>query len=239
MKRNKKRFAAILAAMIVAASATTTAFAATANLSSVLELAIRASATALTISEVAPQSTPAATPSAPAASAAPSTPAATPSTGTATSGYIGEAKAKQIAMNHAGVSNPNFVQAKLDYEDGVVVYDVEFYSGNKEYDYEINATTGAIVSYDYDIENYAIPGGTTTTTAPSASGTISAEKAKQIALSHAGVSASNAYAMKVGMDYEHGVQIYEIDFKSGYMEYEYDINAQTGAILKAESDYDD
>ncbi len=40
------------------------------------------------------------------------------------------------------------------------------------------------------------------------------------------------------MDYEYGMQIYEIDFKSGYMEYEYDINAKTGAILKAKRDWD-
>lgn len=40
-------------------------------------------------------------------------------------------KAKEIAMAHAGVSagSVSFVKAKLDTEDGVKVYDIEFYSG--------------------------------------------------------------------------------------------------------------
>ena len=38
------------------------------------------------------------------------------------------------------------MQVKLDRDDGQLVYDVEFYAGNTEYDYEINATTGKIIS---------------------------------------------------------------------------------------------
>lgn len=33
-------------------------------------------------------------------------------------------------------------RVKLDYDDGILSYDVEFYSGNKEYDYEIDANSG-------------------------------------------------------------------------------------------------
>ena len=150
-------------------------------------------------------------------------------------GDIGVAKAKQIALSHAGVSNVSIHRITKDYDDGVPVYEVEFYVGNKEYDYEINAITGAIISYDQDIEGYTPP----TSTTPPATGDIGVAKAKQIALSHAGVSASSAYAMEVGMDYERGVKIYEVDFKSGRMEYSYDINAATGAIISSERDYDD
>ena len=54
---------------------------------------------------------------------------------------IGAGKAKTIALNHAGVSASNavFLHAKLDYDDGRRTYEVEFYSGSKEYDYEIDA----------------------------------------------------------------------------------------------------
>ena len=149
-----------------------------------------------------------------------------------TSGDIGVEKAKEIAMSHAGVSagSVSFVKAKLDYEDGVKVYDIEFYSGNVEYDYEINAATGAIVSFDQDIENYAIP------TQAATSG-ISADRAKQIALSHAGVS--GASFTKVELDTDDGVRVYEIEFKVGNVEYDYDIDATSGAILSSSSEIDD
>ena len=149
-----------------------------------------------------------------------------------TSGDIGVEKAKEIAMSHAGVSagSVSFVKAKLDYEDGVKVYDIEFYSGNVEYDYEINAATGAIVSFDQDIENYAIP------TQAATSG-ISADRAKQIALSHVGVS--GASFTKVELDTDDGVRVYEVEFKVGNVEYDYDIDASSGAILSSSSEIDD
>ncbi len=66
--------------------------------------------------------------------------------------------AKQIALAHAGVqeSDTAFLWVEADYEDGVPVYDVEFYvaSTHSEYDYEIDAATGEIRSFDYDAENY-------------------------------------------------------------------------------------
>ncbi len=75
----------------------------------------------------------------------------------ANSSYIGLEKAKSIALKDAGVSGVTVVKAKLDYENGVRVYDVEFYKGNVEYDYEIDAATGKILEKDRDIENYSIP----------------------------------------------------------------------------------
>lgn len=44
---------------------------------------------------------------------------------------------------------------------------------------------------------------------------------------------------KVELDYDDGIAIYEIEIRNGYMEYNIEINARTGAILKFESDYDD
>ena len=42
---------------------------------------------------------------------------------------------------------------KLDTEDGIKVYDVEFYKGNVEYSYEIDAKTGKIVEKDVEMED--------------------------------------------------------------------------------------
>lgn len=150
-----------------------------------------------------------------------------------TGDYIGQEKAKSIALNHAGVSASavSFVKVELGYDDGRMEYEVEFWSGNKEYDYDIDAVTGAIRSYDYDIENYEIPGSS------SQSGNyIGQEKAKTIALNHAGVSTSAASFVKVELDYDDGRAEYEVEFWSGNKEYDYSIDALTGEIRSY--DYD-
>ena len=115
---------------------------------------------------------------------------------------------------------------------------MEFYSGNVEYDYDIDAVSGAIVSADKDIENYVIPAQPSTEAPTKAQASeISVEKAKQIALSHAGVS--SARFTKAKIDYENGVKVYEIEFKVGNMEYEYDINVVNGAIVSSSAEIDD
>lgn len=149
------------------------------------------------------------------------------------SGDIGAEKAKQIALNHAGLkaADVTFIKADLDYDDGRRVYDVEFYSGNKEYDYEIDAATGSIVSYDYDVEQY-VPGQ------PS-SGDIGVEKAKQIALNHAGLKAADVTFIKADTDYDDGRKVYDVEFYSGNKEYDYEIDAATGTILSYDYEAED
>lgn len=144
---------------------------------------------------------------------------------------IGAEKAKEIALQHAGVSASNavFVKAERERDDGRLTYDVDFYAGNKEYDYEILAADGTILSYDADIEGYRIPSS-------SSSSNIGAEKAKQIALQHAGLSASDVNFVKVEFDYDDGRAEYEIEFHHNFREYEYTIDAASGTILEAERD---
>ena len=45
--------------------------------------------------------------------------------------------------------------------------------------------------------------------------------------------------MDIELDDEDGILVYEVEFKSGNMKYDYEINAATGAILKHESELDD
>ena len=145
-------------------------------------------------------------------------------------------KAKKIALGDAKLAEKDvtFVKVELEFEDNRLVYDVEFYSGNVEYDYDIDAVSGAIVSADRDIENYVIPAQPSTEAQATE---ISVEKAKQIALSHAGVG--SARFTKAKIDYENGVKVYEIEFKVGNMEYEYDINVVNGAIVSSSAEIDD
>ncbi|MBE6072332.1 MAG: peptidase [Clostridium butyricum] len=153
-------------------------------------------------------------------------------------------KAKEIALNHAGLSanQVSFVKSELDNDDGIQKYEIEFHNNNTEYDYEINAANGEILSYDHDIENYN-NGNTTNNNGTNNSGSnstttntnnISVEKAKEIALNHAGLSANQVSFEKSELENDNGVQEYDIEFHYNNKEYSYKINANTGAILSYE-----
>ena len=146
-------------------------------------------------------------------------------------------KAKKIALGDAKLAEKDvtFVKVELEFENNRLVYDVEFYSGNIEYDYDIDAVTGEIVSSDFDIENYSIP--TETIQQETETAGIGVEKAKEIALAHAGVG--SARFTKAKIDYENGIKVYEIEFKVGNMEYEYDINVSNGDIISSSAEIDD
>ena len=147
-------------------------------------------------------------------------------------------EAKRIALTHAKLAEKDVTFVKVELEDNNrCEYDIDFYSGNVEYDYEIDTVSGAILSTDRDIENYVIPTQPSTATANTQTSEISVERAKQIALSHAGVG--SARFKKAKLDYENGVRVYEIEFKVGNLEYEYDINVSNGAIVSSSVEVDD
>ena len=68
---------------------------------------------------------------------------------------IDEAKALQIALDDAQVSEADITNKRvsLEFDDGVQEYEVDFYVGNQEYDYDIDAKTGAIRSKDMDVDD--------------------------------------------------------------------------------------
>lgn len=178
---------------------------------------------------------------APAVSAQPDT--AQPNTNQ-TAGEITVEEAKTIALNHAGLTADavTFVQAKQDYDDGRLVYEIEFVttSGNGylEYDYEIDAATGSILSYDYDAESYT-PQLTTTTPSTATGALIDEATAKLTAVNQVpGASTSDIYEWK--LDYDDGRWEYEGKIIYNQMEFEFTIDAATGAVIEwdAESIYD-
>ena len=71
------------------------------------------------------------------------------------------------------------------------------------------------------------------------SGGISKEKALAESLKHAGLSRDQIdFVKRVEPDWEHGRKVYEIKFYQGNMEYEYEVDAENGRILKADRDWD-
>lgn len=67
---------------------------------------------------------------------------------------------------------------------------------------------------------------------------VTLEKAKQIALKHAELTASQVVFTKAKLETDDGVRMYEIDFSHNSWEYEYEIHAGTGAVLKVDKDED-
>ena len=67
---------------------------------------------------------------------------------------------------------------------------------------------------------------------------IGESKAKEIALQHAGVNASQVPWIIVQQDYEHGLLEYDVKFFAGSTEYDCEIGAVTGAIVDWDADWD-
>ena len=163
---------------------------------------------------------------------------------------IGMDAARTAAEEYAGTTAVDSVTAEVDSEldEFPAHYEVELHTAWGEFEYLVDAYTGKVISGQKDLLTTAsTPSTPNVTTKPSdqkpdPSGTaqdIGYAKAKSIALNHAGVSENEAYDMDIELDDEDGILVYEVEFKSGNMEYDYEINAATGAILKHESELDD
>ncbi len=147
----------------------------------------------------------------------------------AVSGEITEEEAKAIAFQNAQVipEEVTAIRVKRDIDDGIPVYDVEFYVQNKEYDYEIQAADGAILSVDYDVEEDF-------QTSANTAGVISEAEAKQIILNR--LPEATEQNIYIRLDTDDGMQEYEGEVVVNNTKYEFEINAQTGEITNWEQD---
>ena len=170
--------------------------------------------------------------------------AATPKTDT-----ISKAQAKEIALVNAGLKaeDVTFTKVKLETDDGILQYEVDFNKGNYEYDYDIDAKTGAVIDSDMDFEDDLVVVKKATTkkdttakkTKKVKKDKISKEKALDIALKDAGFTKDDISYSVVEQDYEDGRQVYEVEFQKGQKEYTYDIGVKSGKIFDRDVDIDD
>lgn len=153
------------------------------------------------------------------------------------SGYIGEENALKAAFEDAGAvqDTVEYLRVHLDYEDGTVVYEIEFVSGGIEYEYEVRASDGFIMKKDaeiYDDISVMFPsnGGNSGSTAVDGE-YIGESKAKEIVLTHAECTENQVSFTKFKLDHHHhGGAEYEIEFIFDGTEYEYEIDAASGKI---------
>ena len=173
---------------------------------------------------------------------------ATAGSATMVNGGITEQEAKNIAAGNAGVTEEQiqYITVKQDWDDGRARYEVEFTAAGVEYDYELDASDGRILSADSEVidKGYrASQNGTTGSQNAAGSsqttpGGVSIETAKQTVMDRIpGIDAGNIY---IHPDYDDGISLYEGEAYYAEVKYEFEINAENGNIIswEAESIYD-
>lgn len=165
--------------------------------------------------------------------------------------YISVGEAKKIALEKADFTakDVKFEKAELEEDDGVWYYEIEFKTGGVEHEFEIGAVNGAVLSWEIDkddkddknekpIKDFEKIPEEKPEEKPNQE-LIPVEKAKEIALEKAGLKETEVKFEKAELEEDDGIWKYEIEFEKGENEYEAEINAKTGEIIKWEVDIDD
>ena len=146
-------------------------------------------------------------------------------------GTVDEEMAQKIALEHAEVkaTDATITKSKLDYEGRRQVYEIEWYAGGKKYDYEIAVDTGEILSSAYDEKTSGW------SVSNSSNVTVSEADAKQTALGRvSGATQKDIYEWK--FDYDDGRPEYEGKIIYGGTEYDFTIDASSGAVIEWEAE---
>lgn len=170
--------------------------------------------------------------------------------------YIGKRRALALAIEHAGVNTEDVYDKKVELErDGrKVIYEVEFKAAGYEYEYEIDAVTGKVLSHERErAEDHTTPAPTAKptssptakpTSSPTAKPTqkpsrIDRSEALAIALKDAGLTTDSVKKIEIELEDEDEKPYYEVEFEGNGFDYEYEIDAATGKILKRSKEASD
>lgn len=155
-------------------------------------------------------------------------------------GEITLERAKEIALERAGLSEADvtFTRERLEVDDGVREYDIEFYTSAAEYSADISAADGTIRSWDVDEIRGAQSGGGGGASAETSGDDIGLDRAKEIALERAGLSEADVTFTETNLDRDDGRLVYEIEFRQGRTEYSAEILASDGTVVSWDVDYD-
>ena len=169
--------------------------------------------------------------------------------------YLSLEKVKELVFKDSGVNEKDVrdFEAELDYDYGKMVYEVEFEVGKVDYYYELDAVNGSVIysnkmtsnpKFEVNDNKVDPPASSEPSTSSKPSNEIDAiispERALEYALAHAGVDKKSAKDVDVEIDMEYGeAKHYDVDFKADQYEYEYEIDAINGKVLKSEKEFDD
>lgn len=143
---------------------------------------------------------------------------------------IGSDAALNAALNDAGAAEGDISRLRVteDIDDGRKVYEVRFNVAEKEYDYEINAADGAVLNseVEFDDEYRAQQNGN----GVNADVAVSLEEATQTALDR--VPGATEQDIRIKLDHDDGRQKYEGDIIYQQVEYDFEIDADTGEVIE-------
>ena len=147
-------------------------------------------------------------------------------------GYIGRDAAKAAAVKHAGLEDSQVETARvaLDFDDGTMIYEVEFCVDGWEYEYEIDAKNGTVLRTEKEYT------GQEQLPIQPPSGDIGEQTAVETALQHAGLTLERVNLVNCQRDEDDGVQYYEVTFRYGAWEYAYEISAYSPIVLDWEKE---
>ena len=145
---------------------------------------------------------------------------------------IGEDAALQAALEAAGIreADASRVRVSMDRDDGRVVYDVRFDVDQTEYDYEVLASDGQILISDVERRDDDGYDDDDRSRGSNADVAVSREEAIDIAL--AKVSGATENDIRIELDHDDGRYKYEGDIIYERVEYDFEIDANSGDILE-------
>ena len=145
-----------------------------------------------------------------------------------------QAAALQTALKDAGVNEADAsrIRVTMDRDDGMLVYEVRFDAAEVEYDYEIDAESGRIVSTD--VERWDDDDRDDRNRTANANVAVSRDEAVKTALGK--VSGATEKDVRIELDYDDGRYRYEGDIIYNGIEYDFEIDADSGRILEWEED---
>lgn len=152
--------------------------------------------------------------------------------------YISEEEASSIALAQVDGATEDELRINKDNDDNRNIYEVSILHDGVEYDFEIDAQTGDILSQssERDDDDDWDDGQNNN---QNNSGLISEKKASKIALGQ--VDGATESDLRIHQDTDDGRTVYEGSIIYNEMEYEFEIDAQSGDIIdwSSESVYDD
>lgn len=163
--------------------------------------------------------------------------------------FISKNEIKSIVATNMNVNSDVLYFESINFEFDKKIYEVEVYYNNRDYEYKIDAKKGNIIYTDYvkitnnnsnsnpnqSNGNNASNGGNANNingTTPS----ITLDNAKTIALTDAGLDINSVKFTREELEHDNHTLVYELEFFAGTIEYDYEINANTGEIISFDRD---